>query len=439
MAARGLDFDRHFEKLHAAQPLTVYGKVHDVVGLTIEASGPPSRIGDLCYVRVPDTGQSIPVEVVGFRGKRTLLMPLADSRGIGPESLLLPTGAPLQLRAGPSLVGRVVGGLGNPLDNGPPLRGEDHINVMASPPRPLERTRITRAIATGIRAIDACVTCGRGQRLGVMAGSGVGKSKLMGMIARNTNADISVIGLIGERGREVRDFIESDLGSEGLKRSVVVAATSDEPALVRIKGAYLATAIAEYFRDQGLDVMLMMDSVTRFAMAQREVGLAVGEPPTTKGYPPSVYSLLPKLLERAGTSARGSVTGIYTVLVEADDMNDPIADAVRSILDGHVVLSRDLASRGHYPAVDVLESISRVMIDVTTPAHQDAATKIRRVLAVHRDAQDLINIGAYVKGSNTDIDEAIRLSPGINKLLQQRLDEATTFDEIAPRMAGVIG
>lgn len=438
MQARRLDFDKHLGKVGAAQPLTVYGKIHDVVGLTIEASGPPSRIGDLCYIRVPATGQDIPVEVVGFRGKRTLLMPLADSRGIGPESLLLPTGAPLQLRAGPGLVGRVIGGLGTPIDGGPPLRGDDRIEVMAAPPRPLERTRIATAIATGIRAIDACTTCGKGQRLGVMAGSGVGKSKLMGMIARNTNADISVIALIGERGREVRDFVESDLGPEGLKRSIVVAATSDEPALVRIKGAYLATAIAEYFRDKGLDVMLMMDSVTRFAMAQREVGLAVGEPPTTKGYPPSVYSLLPKLLERAGTSSKGSVTGIYTVLVEADDMNDPIADAVRSILDGHVVLSRDLASRGHYPAIDVLDSISRVMIDVTTPVHQAAAIKMRRVLSVYRDAQDLINIGAYVKGSNPDIDEAIRLSPSINRFLQQRLDEPTAFGELEAKMTGAI-
>ena len=438
MRSPSVDFAKHLEKIVASQPLTVYGKIHDVVGLTIEASGPPSRIGDLCYVRVPDSDDAIPVEVVGFRGKRTLLMPLADSRGIGPESLLLPTGAPLQLRADAGLIGRVIGGLGNPLDKGPPLRGEHTVNVMASPPRPLDRTRIEQAISTGIRAIDACVTCGKGQRLGVMAGSGVGKSKLMGMMARNTDADISVIALIGERGREVRDFVDGDLGPEGLKRSIVVAATSDEPALVRIKGAYLATAIAEYFRDQGLDVMLMMDSVTRFAMAQREVGLAVGEPPTTKGYPPSVYSLLPKLLERAGTSPKGSVTGIYTVLVEADDMNDPIADAVRSILDGHVVLSRDLASRGHYPAVDVLESVSRVMMDVTSAAHQTAATKMRRALSVYRDAQDLINIGAYVKGSNPEIDEAIRLAPGINRFLQQRLDEPTKFEELESKMAAVI-
>jgi len=438
MAVPGLDFDKHFGKLGEAQPLTVYGKVHDVVGLTIEATSPPARIGDLAYVQPADGDAKVPVEVVGFRGKRTLLMPLADPRGIGPDSLLLTTGAPLQLRAGGDLVGRVIGGLGAPIDHGPPLKGEHRVDVMAAPPRPMERTRICESIATGVRSIDACITCGKGQRIGVMAGSGVGKSKLMGMIARNTSADISVIALIGERGREVRDFIESDLGEDGLKRSVVVAATSDEPALVRIKGAYLATAIAEYFRDQGLDVMLMMDSVTRFAMAQREVGLAVGEPPTTKGYPPSVYSLLPQLLERAGTSAKGSVTGIYTVLVEADDMNDPIADAGRRILDGHVVLSRDLATRGHYPAVDVLESISRVMIDVTTKDHQAAARKLRSVLSVYRDAQDLINIGAYAKGSNPEIDEAIRLAPGINRFLQQAIEDRSKFEELGAKLSAAV-
>jgi flagellum-specific ATP synthase len=416
----------------------VYGKVQEVVGLTIEASGPPVRIGELCYVETTGGGGRIPVEVVGFRGKRALLMPLAHSRGIGPDSLLLTTGAPLQLRAGPELVGRIVGGLGNPIDGAGPLAGGTTIDIIAPAPQPMQRRRIVEPIATGVRAMDACITCGKGQRLGVMAGSGVGKSKLMGMIARNTNADVSVIALIGERGREVRDFIEGDLGAKGRARSVVIAATSDEPALVRIKGAYLATAVAEYFRSQGLDVMLMMDSVTRFAMAQREVGLAVGEPPTTKGYPPSVYSLLPQLLERAGTSERGSVTGIYTVLVEADDMNDPIADATRSILDGHVVLSRELASRGHYPAVDVLESISRAMIDVTSHRHQNAAQGVRRALATHRDAQDLINIGAYVKGSNPDIDEAIRVVPNIKKFLQQGLHEASDFDTLETQMEDLL-
>jgi len=432
------NLDKHISKLSDSQPLTVYGKVQEVVGLTIEASGPPARVGELCYVESSDGAERIPVEVVGFRGKRTLLMPLAHSRGIGPESLLLATGAPLQLRAGPDLVGRVIGGLGNPIDEAGPLTGGTTIDIMASAPKPMQRRRIKESIATGVRAIDACITCGKGQRIGVMAGSGVGKSKLMGMIARNTNADVSVIALIGERGREVRDFIEGDLGEKGRARSVVIAATSDEPALVRIKGAYLATAVAEYFRDQGLDVMLMMDSVTRFAMAQREVGLAIGEPPTTKGYPPSVYSLLPQLLERAGTSDRGSVTGIYTVLVEADDMNDPIADATRSILDGHVVLSRDLASRGHYPAIDVLESISRVMIDVTSERHQNFAQGLRRVLATYRDAQDLINIGAYVKGSNPDIDEAIRLAPKINAFLKQGITDPSDFAALESTMEALL-
>ena len=424
------NLQRHLERLASSDALAVHGKVLDVVGLTIEATGPPTRIGDLCYVQSGDSASRIPVEVVGFRGNRILLMPLADSRGIGPDSVLIPTHAPLKFRAGDELIGRVIDGLGNPIDGGPPLRGGREVNVMASAPRAMDRRRITEAITTGVRAIDATATCGKGQRIGVMAGSGVGKSKLMGMIARNTNADISVIALIGERGREVRDFIEVDLGDSGLERSIVVVATSDEPALVRIKGAYLATAIAETFRSQGSDVMLMMDSITRFAMAQREVGLAVGEPPTSKGYPPSVFSLLPKLLERAGRDQSGSITGVYTVLVEGDDMLDPIADAVRSMLDGHVVLSRDLASRGHYPAVDVLESISRVMLDVTSEAHQKAASKMRQVMATFRDAEDLVNIGAYVKGSNPEIDEALVLMPKIRKFLQQELFEPSDLEGI---------
>jgi len=424
------NLQRHLERLESSEPLRVYGKVLEVVGLTIEATGPPTQIGDLCYVQAADGERRIPVEVVGFRRDRILLMPLADSRGIGPDSLLIPTHAPLKFRAGDGLIGRVVDGLGNPIDGKPPIRDGREVNVMAAAPRAMERTRITEAISTGVRSIDGMVTCGKGQRIGVMAGSGVGKSKLMGMIARNTNADISVIALIGERGREVRDFIEVDLAEAGLERSVVVVATSDEPALVRIKGAYLATAIAESFRSQGADVLLMMDSITRFAMAQREVGLAVGEPPTSKGYPPSVFSMLPKLLERAGSDRFGSITGVYTVLVEGDDMNDPVADAVRSMLDGHVVLSRDLASRGHYPAVDVLESISRVMLDVTDERHQQAAAKLRQIMAVHRDAEDLVNIGAYVKGSNPEIDEALRVMPKIREFLKQGLFETSSLDDV---------
>lgn len=424
----------YVERVESASPIPVYGKVVDLVGLTIEATGPEMKLGDLCYLQPRDGEERVPAEVVGFRGDRILLMPLGDTSGIGFNSLLIPTFGPLKLRVGQELVGRVVGGLGNPLDGGPALAGGEEVPLMAAAPRPLERQRILEPISTGIRAVDACITCGKGQRVGIMSGSGIGKSKLIGMIARNTNADVIVIALIGERGREVRDFIEVDLGDEGLKRSVVVAATSDEPALVRIKGAYLATAAAEWFRSQGADVLLMMDSVSRFAMAQREVGLAVGEPPTTKGYPPSVYSVLPKLLERAGTSPTGSITGFYTVLVESEDMNDPVSDAVRSFLDGHVVLSRDLFSRGLYPAVDVLESISRTMIDVVGETHQALAQRMRSVLATYRDAEDLVNIGAYVKGSNPEIDEALRLTPKIREFFRQGLFEPSSLEGIEELM-----
>lgn len=426
--------DRYCDAVQGWDPVEVAGKVVDVVGLTIEATGPSMHVGDLCYVEPREDHEKIPVEVVGFRDGRILLMALGDMHGIGPRSRLLPTYKPLQVGVGPGLLGRVIDSLGRPMDGG----GDPHIEAWmplhAAPPAPLDRTRITEPLPTGVRALDGCITVGRGQRIGIIAGSGVGKSKLIGMIARNTHADINVIALVGERGREVKDFIESDLGEEGLARSVVVVATSDAPALQRIKGAFVATAIAEWFRSQGAHVMLMMDSLTRFAMAQREVGLSVGEPPTTKGYPPSVFALLPRLLERAGTSADGSITGIYTTLVEADDFNDPIGDAVRSILDGHVALSRDLASRGHYPAIDVLESISRTMIDVTPKRHQDLATLIRGHLATYRDAEDLINIGAYVKGSNPAIDDAIRLMPGIRKFLQQGLTESSDWGQIQTMM-----
>jgi len=434
-----VSLEKYAARVRRATPLPAEGKIVDVVGLTIEATGPPMAVGDFCQVRPRNGGRRIPVEVVGFRGDRILLMALGDTGGLGPGSLLTPTFAPLTAKVGRGLLGRVVDGLGVPIDGGPPLSAEAVVPLMGRSPRPLERQRIVEPIATGIRSVDACVTCGRGQRVGVMSGSGVGKSKFIGMIARNTNADVNVIALIGERGREVRDFIEVDLGPEGLARSVVIAATADEPALLRIRGAHLATAVAEWFRAQGADVMFMMDSVTRFAMAQREICLAVGEPPTTKGYPPSVYALLPRLLERAGRTAQGSITGFYAVLVEGDDLNDPIADAVRSILDGHVVLARDLASRGHYPAVDVLESISRTMIDVTPESHQALAQEIRRHLAVYRDAEDLVNIGAYVAGSNEDIDTALRLMPGIREFLQQGLFERALFEETERRMRRALG
>lgn len=424
----------HIERVKTTQSIGVFGKVVDVVGLTIEATGPAMHIGDLCFVQPPRGGRAIPVEVVGFRGNRILLMALGDMAGVAPRSLVVPTFKPQMVRVGLDLLGRVIGSMGAPLDGRPAPEGTHLSPLMMTPPSPLERRRIVEPLATGIRAVDGCITCGRGQRVGILAGSGVGKSKLIGMIARNTNADVNVIALVGERGREVRDFIEGDLGPQGLARSVVVVATSDEPALMRIKGAYVATAIAEWFRAQGADVLLMMDSVTRFAMAQREVGLAVGEPPTTKGYPPSVFGLLARLLERAGTSPTGSITGLYTVLVEADDLNDPIGDAVRSILDGHIALSRGLATRNHYPAIDVLESVSRCMVDVTPESHRNVAGDMRRVLATYRDAEDLINIGAYVSGSNPEIDRSIRLIPGVRRFLQQGLFEATSFDEIEGQM-----
>ena len=433
-----MDLASYIDRVEAAECVYPYGKVVNVLGLAVEATGPPLHIGDLCYIEQRRTGDRIPVEVVGFREGKLLLMPLGDMGGIGPNSLLIPTFEQQRVSVGSELLGRVLGSLGQPLDGAGTLRGYEQAPLMAPPPRPLDRTRIKEPIATGIRSIDACITCGKGQRMGVLSGSGVGKSKLLGMIARNTSADVNVIALIGERGREVGEFIDKDLGPEGLARSVVVVATSDEPALMRIKGAYVATAIAEWFRDQGADVMLMMDSVTRFAMAQREVGLAVGEPPTTRGYPPSVYGLLPKLLERAGTSAKGSITGIYAVLVEADDLNDPVGDAVRSILDGHIVLSRGLAARNHYPAVDVLESVSRCMIDVTAQEHQVLAAQMRRALATYRDAEDLINIGAYAPGSNKDIDHALKVISGIRTFLQQDLDETADYERLPELMRGAL-
>ncbi len=433
-----IDLEPYCRRVGREEPLHAFGKIADVVGLTLQATGPAMKIGDLCHVRPRGESLKIPVEVVGFREDRILLMPLGDMQGIGPGSVLIPTHKPRTVRVGMALLGRAIGGLGQPIDDGPPVEWEAEMPLIAPAPPPLRRQRITEPIATGIRAVDACITCGKGQRVGIMSGSGVGKSKLIGMIARNTNADVNVIALVGERGREVRDFIELDLGPEGLKRSVVVVATSDEPALVRLSGAYTATAIAEWFRAQGLDVMLMMDSVTRFAMAQREVGLAIGEPPTTKGYPPSVYALLPKLLERAGTAHCGSITGFYAVLVEGDDLNDPIGDAVRSITDGHIALSRSLATRGQYPAVDVLESVSRSMLEITSENHRKLAARLRQILAVYRDAEDLVNIGAYVAGSNPEIDTSLRLMPKVRDFLRQDLYEKSPFDTLEGQMASVL-
>lgn len=425
-----LEIERWREKIRQTRLLYSTGRVSRVIGLTVEVKGISAGIGEICDIFIP--GESVPVmaEVVGFKEDSSILMPLAELRGICPGCLTVPRGRSLTVGVGEDLPGRVLNGLGRPMD-GNSFNFREEYPVNNTPPEPLERKRISEILYTGVRVIDALLTCGKGQRIGIFAGSGVGKSTLLGMMARFCSADLNVIALIGERGREVLDFIEDDLGPDGLARSVVVAATSDQPALVRLKGAFVASAIAEYFRDQGKDVLLFMDSVTRFAMAQREVGLAVGEPPATKGYTPSVFSLLPKLLERSGTSRRGTVTAFYTVLVEADDMNEPVADAVRGILDGHIVLSRELAARGHYPAVDVLNSVSRVMPKLITPEHLQAAARLRHLLATYTKSEDLINVGAYVQGSNSEIDESLRYYDRIIGFLRQDVHEKIVFEKTA--------
>jgi flagellum-specific ATP synthase len=443
-----------------------HGRVMDLIGLIVEATGLEAEVGEVCQIRGkrrPKDGQpgevrevrevrsgrdaagggwtTIPAEVVGFRSGRTLLMPLGEMQGIGPGDVVTATGKRVSVATGNALLGRVLDGLGNPIDGGPPLDAFAQRPIVGSPPSPLERPRITDRVTLGVRALDSLVPCGRGQRLGIFAGSGVGKSSLLGMIARSTSADINVICLVGERGREVREFIDRDLGP-AIERSVVVVATSDQPALVRIKAALTATAIAEHFRDQGADVMLMMDSVTRFAMAQREVGLAIGEPPATRGYTPSVFALLPKLLERSGTSPDGSITALYTVLVDGDDMNEPIADAVRSILDGHIVLTRELAHAGHYPAIDVLQSVSRLEREIGSPDVLEGATRLRSLMAAYRDKRDLIAIGAYERGSDPLTDRAIDLKDAIDGFLKQKPEEAVPgpdSDDLLLRTVGVIG
>lgn len=412
------------------------GVIKRVVGIVIEATGPALKVGDQVSIDIPNG--AIPGEVVGFRDGCIYLMPLGEMTGIGPGAAVTASGKTLTVQVGPELLGRVVDGLGRPIDNGPPLLCQEIRPLTASAPRPLERQRITEPLFTGIRAIDGFLTMGRGQRIGIFAGSGVGKSVLLGMIARSTSADVNVIGLVGERGREVRDFIEKDLGEEGLKKSVIVAVTSDESPLLRIKGLMLATTIAEYFRDQGNNVALMIDSLTRVAMGQREIGLSIGEPPTTRGYTPSVFSLFPKILERAGQSKNGSITAFYTVLVEGDDLSEPISDITRSILDGHIVLSRKLASRFHYPAIDVLESISRLMPDICTKEHLETASKCRTILADYSDAEDLINIGAYVKGSSVKIDYTIERIDTLNGFLSQQIEERSDFQQSLDRLQQII-
>lgn len=434
-----LDLSRYLARLERVDGFRQRGWVSQVIGLTIESSGPRATLGQLCTVHPAGASKPILAEVVGFRDRKTLLMPLGEMHGIGPGNPVVAERRGLTAPVGWKLLGRVLDGLGRPIDDKGPLQVEGRYPVHRRPPDPLARQRVTRPLPLGVRAIDGLITCGRGQRLGIFSGAGVGKSTLLGMIARNTEADVNVIALIGERGREVRDFLEEDLGPEGLARSVVVVATSDQPALVRTKGAYLATAIAEFFRDQGKDVLLLMDSVTRFAAAQREVGLAVGEPPATKGYTPSVFAELPRLLERSGSSDRGTITGLYTVLVDGDDLTDPIADSVRSILDGHVVLARRLAEREHYPAVDVLASVSRVMREVTEPRQQRAAARVRVLLAAYRDAEDLIQVGAYAHGSNPDVDTAIARMDAIDAFLRQDVDERSSFEETVERLEALAG
>ncbi|MCB5250108.1 MAG: flagellar protein export ATPase FliI [Candidatus Cloacimonadales bacterium] len=423
-----LNLHKYSEILNKTNSIKQNGTVSQIIGLIVESLGPSASIGDICYIHTND-GTTHQAEVVGFKDNKTLLMPLKELYGIAPGNRVSTFREPFSVSVGDELMGRVLDGLGNPMDDGAYLKLKEKRSVYATPPNPLTRTRITEPLQLGIRAIDGLLTCGKGQRTGIFAGSGVGKSVLLGMMARYTKADVNVIALIGERGREVRDFIENDLGAEGLKRSVVVVATSDQAALTRVKGAMVATTIAEYFRDQGLNVLLMMDSVTRYCMALREIGLAVGEPPTTKGYTPSVFAALPKLLERAGTSSKGTITGLYTVLVEGDDMDEPIADAARSILDGHIVLSRKIAAKGHYPAIDILSSISRVMNSVASSEHKDNAKKAFEILATYKESEDMINIGAYSKGANKNIDYAIDKIDSINTFLKQRIEESSAFED----------
>jgi flagellum-specific ATP synthase len=428
------NLEYYISKIKRADLMKVNGRVTQVIGLVIESIGPNSSLGEVCVVKSKDGQDVCYSEVVGFRNNRVLSMVLGDASAVSPGSEIVASGRSLSVNVGPQLLGRVIDGLGKPIDGKGPIQADEIRSIYNTPPNPLERRRIDKPIATGIRSIDSILTCGKGQRIGIFAGSGVGKSVTLGIIARDTSADVNVIALVGERGREVGEFIDRELGPEGLRRSVVVVATSDQAALIRIKAGFMATSIAEYFRDQGQDVMLMMDSVTRLAMAQREVGLAIGEPPTTKGYTPSVFAMLPKLLERAGYSKEGSITGMYTVLVEGDDMTEPVADAVRSILDGHIVLSRRLAAAGQYPAIDVLESISRVMPAITTSEHRQCAQKVLALLATYREAEDLINIGAYVKGSNPRIDKAISKIEAIRSFLKQTPEEKSSFDESLQRL-----
>ncbi|WP_085523978.1 flagellar protein export ATPase FliI [Tuberibacillus sp. Marseille-P3662] len=427
------------DQIDRMDPFNRYGRITRVVGMLIESKGPPASTGDLCYIHIPETGAKIRAEVVGFHDEHLLLMPYAKTDGIASGSWVESTGRPLAIDIGTALIGKVLNSIGQPWLSTDDVSGLVPFSTDRQPPNPLERPAITEPLSVGVRSIDGLLTIGKGQRVGIFAGSGVGKSTLMGMIAKNTTADINVIALVGERGREVREFVENELGDTGLKRSIIVAATSDESPLSRIRGALTATAIAEYFRDQGMDVMLMMDSLTRVAMAQREIGLATGEPPTTKGYPPSVFALMPQLLERAGTDSNGSITAFYTVLVDGDDLDEPIADTARGILDGHIVLDRDIAEQGRYPAINVLKSISRLMTKIVPAEQQQAAQNLRRRLAKYVESEDLINIGAYQKGSSPEVDQAIAFYPKIQSFLQQDHLDAISFSEAVKELTDVFG
>ncbi|MEM1485255.1 flagellar protein export ATPase FliI [Oscillospiraceae bacterium PP1C4] len=435
-----IDLSRQYQILKMSDLYTYEGKIDQIIGMTVEATGIACNIGDVCNIMIgsDENKKGILAEVVGFKANKVLLMPYQDIDGIGYGSIVRNTGDKLMIKMSNDLIGRTVDALGNPIDNGEPIGGEAYYPINGAPSNPMDRPRIDTPIEMGVKAIDGLLTIGKGQRMGIFAGSGVGKSTLMGMIARNVKADVNVIALVGERGREVVEFIKRDLGPEGVKRSVLVVATSDQPAMMRSKCALTATTIAEYFRDQGKDVLLMMDSLTRFAMAQREIGLNVGEPPVARGYTPSIYSALPKLLERSGNFETGSITGIYTVLVEGDDSNEPISDTVRGIIDGHIMLSRKVAMKNHYPAIDVLSSVSRLMSEIAEPEHSSTAGRMRNLMALYQENQDLISIGAYKSGTNPELDYAISHIQAINQFLQQEVDKKFDFADTVELMIKAI-
>lgn len=433
-----MDYSRFFSRIQKTETCKTFGKISQVVGMMIESIGPVCKVGDLCKIYTDNMKDFTFAEVVGFKNNCVLLMPFEELSGIGVGNFVECTGNCLKVPVSENLIGRVINAIGEPIDGGPEIEASTKYEIQAPAANPLTRPRINDILEFGIRPIDGLLTIGKGQRMGIFAGSGVGKSTLMGMVARNVKADVNVIALVGERGREVREFIERDLGPEGMKRSVLVVATSDQPALQRMKCAQTATTVAEYFKDRGMDVLLMMDSLTRFAMAQREIGLATGEPPVARGYTPSIYSSMPKLLERTGNFEKGSITGIYTVLVEGDDVNEPISDTVRGIIDGHIVLSRKIAARNHYPAIDILGSVSRLMNDIVTPEQKAAANKLRNLMSVHEENYDLVSIGAYKSGSNPELDTALDHIHGINEFLCQRTDEKVDYDETVRLMTAAV-